>query len=244
LSVILTEKLSKTYGSRTVALTDLDLEVRESEVFGYIGPNGSGKFTTIHLLLNFIRPSGGTAQLFGEPVTGSKHRRRLGYVPESINLHTYHTGRSLLKYYGQLSGLKRDRLDRRIEELLEYVGLQKDAKRRVSKYSKGMVQRLGLAQALLHDPELLILDEPTSNMDPVGRRAFRELVLDLKKQGKTVFISSHILSELGAVCDRVAILQGGTLRRLEDLQTWDEVSDRSLEQIFFKTIESEGIGGD
>lgn len=239
MSVILTDKLSKTYGGRTVALTDLDLEVRESEVFGLIGPNGSGKSTTIHLLLNFIRPSGGTAQLFGESVTGSKHRDRLGYVPESINLHSYHTGPSLLKYYGQLSGFAPHRLSERIEELLDYVGLGDVPKRRLKKYSKGMKQRLGLAQALLHDPELLILDEPTSNMDPVGRREFRELVLDMKKKGKTVFISSHILSELGAVCDRVAILQRGILKRVEDLRTWDEASDQTLEELFFQTIDQE-----
>ena len=239
MSVILTEKLSKTYGGRTVALTDLDLEVRESEVFGLIGPNGSGKSTTIHLLLNFIRPSGGTAQVFGEPVTGTKHRQRLGYVPESINLHMYHTGPSLLRYYGQLSGLLPRHLSGRIEELLEYVGLDDVANRKVRKYSKGMKQRLGLAQALLHDPDLLILDEPTSNMDPVGRREFRELVLDLKKKGKTVFISSHILSELGAVCDRVAILQGGILKRVEDLRTWEEANDHTLEELFFQTIDRE-----
>lgn len=239
MSVILTENLSKTYGGRTVALTDLDLEVHESEVFGFIGPNGSGKSTTIHLLLNFIRPTSGTALLFGEQVTGSRHRRRLGYVPESINVHTYHTGHSLLKYYGQLSGLESPGLTRRIEELLEYVGLQEVARRKVSKYSKGMVQRLGLAQALMNDPELLILDEPTSNMDPVGRREFRELVLDMKKQGKTVFISSHILSELGAVCDRVAILQRGVLKRIEDLRTWDDANDHSLEELFFATIDRE-----
>lgn len=156
-------------------------------------------------------------------------------------MHTYHTGHSLLKYYGQLSGLKSPFLTRRIDELLEYVDLQEVAKRKVSKYSKGMVQRLGLAQALMNDPELLILDEPTSNMDPVGRREFRELVLDLKKQGKTVFISSHILSELGAVCDRVAILQSGVLKRVEDLRTWDDANDHSLEELFFATIDREEV---
>lgn len=237
MSVILTENLSKRYKGGTLALKNLNLEVRESEVFGFIGPNGSGKSTTIHLLLNFIRPSSGSALLFGEPVIGAKHRRRLGYVPESINLHTYHTGRSLLNLYGQLSGLKSVQLKRSVEELLEFVGLQNDAKRKVSKYSKGMLQRLGLAQALLHDPELLIFDEPTSNMDPVGRREFREMVLGLKKQGRTVFISSHILSELGAVCDRVAIMQSGELKRLEDLRSWGEVDDSSLEKLFFETIE-------
>lgn len=239
MSVILTENLSKRYRGGTLALKNLNLEVRDSEVFGFIGPNGSGKSTTIHLLLNFIRPSSGSALLFGEPVIGAMHRKRLGYVPESINLHTYHTGRSLLNFYGQLSGLKSLRLKRRVEELLEFVGLYDDANRRISKYSKGMLQRLGLAQALLHDPELLIFDEPTSNMDPVGRREFREMVLNLKKQGRTVFISSHILSELGAMCDRVAIMQFGELKRLEDLRTWDEVDDSSLEKLFFDTIETE-----
>lgn len=234
--VIRTENLSKTYRDGTVALTDLNLEVREAEVFGFIGPNGSGKSTTIHLLLNFIRPTSGSAFLFGEPITEVRNRRRLGYVPETISLHTYHTGKGLLKYYGQLSGLKSDSLQNRIDELLELVGLQKDAHRKIRKYSKGMLQRIALAQALLHDPELLIFDEPTSNLDPSGRREFGDLILGLKETGKTIFIASHILSELGELCDRVAIMKDGSLKRIEDSRAWNAADGASLEKIFLETV--------
>ncbi len=236
MSAIRTQGLSKTYKGGTQALKELDLEVNAAEVFGFIGPNGAGKSTTIQLLLNFIQPDSGTALLFDRPVAGTDHRKRLGYLPESVNLHTYYTGRRLLEFYAGLSGVASADRAQRAEEMLNLVSLQDAADRKISKYSKGMVQRLGLAQALMSDPELLILDEPTSNLDPVGRRDFRDIVLKLKKQGKTVFISSHILSEVGSVCDRVAILHGGELKRLEDLRTWEEVSTQALEDLFFDVI--------
>ena len=236
MSVIRTENLAKTYKGGTVALKGLDLQVNAAEVFGFIGPNGAGKSTTIQLLLNFIRPDQGSAFLFDQPVAGADHRKRLGYLPESVNLHTYYTGRRLLEFYAGLAGVPSADRGRRAEQLLELVSLQDAADRKVSKYSKGMVQRLGLAQSLVNDPELLILDEPTSNLDPVGRRDFRDIVLQLKEQGKTVFISSHILSEVGSVCDRVAILHEGELKRLENLRDWDEVNTRMLEDLFFDTI--------
>ena len=236
MSVIRTENLAKTYKGGTVALKGLDLHVNAAEVFGFIGPNGAGKSTTIQLLLNFIAPDHGRALLFDQPVTRMENRRRLGYLPESVNLHTYYTGRRLLEFYGGLVGLEPSDRVRGAKELLKLVGLQDAADRKVSKYSKGMVQRLGLAQALINDPDLLILDEPTSNLDPVGRRDFCDIVLRLKEQGKTVFISSHILSEVGTVCDRVAILHEGELKRLEDLREWGEVSTKALEDLFFDTI--------
>lgn len=238
MSVIRTENLSKTYKGGTEALKGLDLEVNAAEVFGFIGPNGAGKSTTIQLLLNFIRPDTGSALLFGRPVQGAEHRKRLGYLPESVNLHTYYTGRRLLEFYAGLSGVPAGDRSQRAAEMLDLVSLKDAADRKISKYSKGMVQRLGLAQALMNDPELLILDEPTSNLDPVGRRDFRDIVLKLKEQGKTVFISSHILSEVGSVCDRVAILHRGELKRLEDLSSWDEVSTRALEDLFFDVVGS------
>ena len=236
MSVIRTDKLSKTYKGGAEALKGLDLEVEAAEVFGFIGPNGAGKSTTIQLLLNFIRPDTGSALLFGQAVKATDHRKRLGYLPESVNLHTYYTGRRLLEFYAALSGVAAAKRAQRAEEMLDLVSLQDAADRRISKYSKGMVQRLGLAQALMNDPELLILDEPTSNLDPVGRRDFRDIVLKLKERGKTVFISSHILSEVGSVCDRVAILHNGELKRLEDLRSWEEVSTRALEDLFFDVI--------
>ena len=158
MSIIRTRGLSKTYKGGTQALVGLDLEVEAAEVFGFIGPNGAGKSTTIELLLNFIRPDAGTASLFGQPVETSGHRKRLGYLPESVNLHTYYTGRRLLEFYAGLSGIPSAVRAQRAEEMLALVSLEEVADRKVSKYSKGMVQRLGLAQALMNDPELLILD--------------------------------------------------------------------------------------
>ncbi|MDE0621773.1 MAG: ABC transporter ATP-binding protein [Bryobacterales bacterium] len=216
--VIRTENLCKTYRGGTQALCGLDLEVHSGEVFGFLGPNGAGKSTTIQLVLNFIRPTTGTASLFGRPAADPRTRQRLGYLPESVNLHAYYSGRGLLEFYAGLLGVERADRRRRAEELLERVGLRDAAGRKISQYSKGMLQRLGLAQALINDPELLILDEPTSNLDPVARRDFRDILLELKASGTTVFICSHILSEVESVCDRVAILQQGVLKRAGTLE--------------------------
>lgn len=223
MSAIRTESLSKTYQtplgkSETAAVTMLNLEIQEGETFGLLGPNGAGKTSTIHLLLNLIRPSSGAAFLFERPVTETSVHRRLGYLPESVNLHTYYRGRALLDFYAALCGVPQRDRGNRIAAVLKLLGLEDAAEKRVSKYSKGMTQRLGVAQAMLHDPDLLILDEPTASLDPVGRNQFRELLLELKRQGKTVLISSHILSEVESVCDRVAILQNGALKRVGTLQ--------------------------
>jgi ABC-2 type transport system ATP-binding protein len=218
------EKLAKAYASRfgsqpgTNALQGLDLEVREGEIFGFLGPNGAGKTTTILLLLNLIRPTAGSAQLFGVPVTDFHVHRRLGYLPESVNLHDYYTGQGLLEFYAALLNIPATTRQARITELLQLLRLEEAAGKSVAKYSKGMLQRLGFAQALLHDPDLLILDEPTASLDPVGRKEFRDILLGLKRAGKTIFISSHILSELETVCDRVAILEKGELKKVGTLQ--------------------------
>jgi ABC-2 type transport system ATP-binding protein len=219
MSAIRIENLSKTYSrSATPAVRMLNLEVKEGEIFGFLGPNGAGKTSTIHLLLNLIRPTGGAAWLFDRPVGEMEVHRRLGYLPESINLHDYYRGRGLLNFYAALCGVPPDARPARVAELLKLLNLEDAAEKRVSKYSKGMVQRIGFAQALLHDPDLLILDEPTASLDPVGRKEFRDILLELKRRGKTVFISSHILSEVETVCDRVAILQNGELKRMGTLQ--------------------------
>ena len=218
MSVIRTEDLGKTYKGSTAALRGLDLTVNEAEVFGFLGPNGAGKSTTIQLLLNFLRPSTGRAYLFDQPVSCTETRSRLGYLPESVNLHSYYSGHRLLELYGGLLGIRRADRSRQAREMLERVGLLEAGEQTVSTYSKGMLQRLGLAQALLNDPALLILDEPTSNLDPVARRDFRDILLELKASGKTVFICSHILSEVESVCDRVAILQQGNLNRVGTLE--------------------------
>jgi ABC-2 type transport system ATP-binding protein len=223
MAAIRTENLSKTYraglsGKDTVAVRALNLDVKEGEVFGFLGPNGAGKTTTIHLLLNLIRPTGGTAFLFDRPVTETEVHRRLGYLPESVNLHDYYRGRTLLDFYAALCGVPPASRAARVSELLKLLGLEAAADKVVSKYSKGMAQRIGFAQAMLHDPDLLILDEPTSSLDPVGRKDFRDILIELKRRGKTVFISSHILSEVESVCDRVAILQNGELKRVGTLR--------------------------
>ncbi len=220
MAAILTQGLEKRYSSmfggqsETNALKGLNLEVKEGETFGFLGPNGAGKTTTILLLLNLIRPTSGTASLFGLPATDFRVRRRLGYLPESVNLHDYYTGRGLLEFYAGLLGLPVETQNSRITELLQLLRLDDAAGKYVSKYSKGMLQRLGFAQAMLHDPDLLILDEPTASLDPVGRKEFHDILLELKRRGKTIFISSHILSEVESVCDRVAILQKGELKSL------------------------------
>ena len=230
MTVIRTENLGKTYGggSATVALRGLNLQVGAGEVFGFLGPNGAGKTTTIHLLLNLIRPSSGAAFLFERPVVGVEVRRRLGYLPESVNLHDYYRGGKLLEFYAALAGVPRETRDARIAHLMKLLNLQEAATKPVTKYSKGMLQRLGLAQALLHDPDLLILDEPTSSLDPVGRKEFRDILLALKGQGKAIFISSHILSEVESVCDRVAILQKGELKRVGTMQELSAVKSTRL----------------
>jgi ABC-2 type transport system ATP-binding protein len=223
MSAIRTEDLSKTYKTawgkkETSAVRMLNLEVRQGEVFGLLGPNGAGKTSTIHLLLNLIRPTHGAAFLFDRPVTDTEVHRRLGYLPESVNLHTYYRGRALLHFYAALCGVPVEQRESRVTAVLKLLDLEDAADKQVAKYSKGMAQRIGVAQALLHDPDLLILDEPTASLDPVGRNQFRELLLGLKRQGKTVLISSHILSEVESVCDRVAILESGALKRIGTLQ--------------------------
>jgi ABC-2 type transport system ATP-binding protein len=219
MTAIRTENLSKTYGSgATPAVQMLNLEVKEGEIFGFLGPNGAGKTSTIHLLLNLIRPTSGTAYLFDRPVTETEVHRRLGYLPESISLHDYYRGRRLLEFYAALCGMSPEARPARVAELLKLLNLEDAAEKVVSKYSKGMAQRIGFAQSMLHDPDLLILDEPTASLDPVGRKEFRDILLELKRRGKTIFISSHILSEVETVCDRVAILQHGVLKRVGTLQ--------------------------
>jgi ABC-2 type transport system ATP-binding protein len=235
MAAISTENLCKTYSGASVtrAVKDLNLEVREGEVFGFLGPNGAGKTSTIHMLLNLTRPSAGTARLFDRPVTEMEVHRRLGYLPESVNLHDYYRGRGLLDFYGKLCGVPDDTRAARVTELLALLQLEDAADKRVSKYSKGMAQRIGFAQAMIHDPDLLILDEPTASLDPVGRKEFRDILLELKRRGKTVFISSHILSEVESVCDRVAILQNGELKRVGTLQ---ELSAAKGGELVVKTL--------
>ena len=205
---IATSGLHKAFGTR-VALHDLTLTVQPGEVFGFLGPNGAGKTTAMKILLGLVRPSGGQALVFGRPPAEPAARRRVGYLPEHFRFQEWATGAELLDFHGRLAGLGAGERAERIPELLERVGLAGRGGERVRRYSKGMTQRLGLALALLHRPDLVLLDEPTSALDPMGRREVRELVRELAAAGVTVFINSHLLTEVEAVCDRVAIVSQG-----------------------------------
>ncbi len=199
------------FQKRRLGLAGLDLEVRPNEVFGYLGANGAGKTTTIKVLVGLIAPDGGRAEILGRPAGDARARERLGYAPENPYFYEYLTAAETLDFYARLFGMARPERRRRAGELLERVGLAGAAGRRVRQFSKGMLQRLGLAQALVNDPEVCILDEPMTGLDPVGRYEVRQLILELKERGKTIFFSSHILADVEAICDRAAVLHEAKL---------------------------------
>src|SRR5271156_2328 len=192
-----------------VALDHLDLQIKPGEVFGLLGPNGSGKSTTLKLLLGLIVPSDGEARVFGLPPESLDDRQRVGFLPENPYFYSFLNGDETLRFYGKLTGMSGAKLEQRIEELIELVGLQNGRERPLRSYSKGMLQRIGLAQAMIHDPDLLFLDEPTAGVDPLGSSPIRDLILKLKKMGKTVIFSSHLLEQVQEVADRVAIFSLG-----------------------------------
>lgn len=198
-------------GMKLRAVDHLDLRVEAGQVYGLLGPNGSGKSTTIKMVLGLLEPTAGECQVFGVPSARVEARREVGYLPESPYFYRHLNGRELVRFYARMCGLARERLAGRVEEALDVVGMTEAAARRVGTYSKGMLQRIGLAQALVHDPQLLILDEPTAGVDPVGSAAISDLILRLKAQGKTVVITSHLLGQIEDICDRVAILDRGRL---------------------------------
>ena len=242
--VIQTEDLSKVYeapfgGQDVHALRDLTLEVHSGEIFAYLGPNGSGKTTTIKLLLGLIFPSSGTMRIMGEKdIASAKVKQKIGYLPEGAYYPDFLRGEEILRYYGRLYGLSGKHLSRRIDEVVEQVGMGFARKRMLRGYSKGMRQRIGLAQALISDPQLLILDEPTTGLDPIARKEIRDILSELRDAGKTLFISSHELLEIEMISDRVGILFDGALRTtgmMTDLLTEREqvievagVTDRTL----------------
>jgi ABC-2 type transport system ATP-binding protein len=215
--------LRKTYrdglfGKRRIeALRGVSLSIPRGEIFGLLGPNGAGKTTLIKVLLGLVGITDGSARMLGKQVGDRRARRRVGYLPEGHRFPQHHTGNSALEYFGGLSGLSPGDVRERAKNLLALVGLAEWGQTSVRKYSKGMQQRLGLAQAMLHDPDLLILDEPTDGVDPVGRKEMRTLLQAIKEQGKTVFINSHLLQEVELVCDRVAILAKGEVRRIGNM---------------------------
>ena len=195
------------------ALRDFSLTVERGEILGFLGPNGAGKTTALHIAMGFMRPTSGSGRMLGHPFGHAPTRARVGFLAENVAFYS-RRAEGLVAFYGGLNGLRGAELKRRTREILEQVSLWPDADRSVAKFSRGMLQRVGLAQALVNDPELLILDEPTSALDPLARVAVRELLLQARERGKTVFLSSHLLSEIELLCDRVAVLHRGRLVRL------------------------------
>jgi ABC-2 type transport system ATP-binding protein len=198
---------------RLLALDGFSLTVEAGEIFGFLGPNGAGKSTAIHLAMGFMRPTRGSGRMLGERFGHPGTRRRVGFLAESVALY-HRPAERLVRFYGALNGMEGTHLENRARQVLEIVGLEDHANRNAGKFSRGMLQRVGLAQAMVNDPELLILDEPTSALDPLARVMVRELLLGARKAGKTVFLSSHLLSEVELICDRVAVLHRGRLARL------------------------------
>lgn len=217
--IVETRNLTKVYRDfwgrkKKTALNALDLQIYKGEIFGLLGPNGSGKTTTIKLLLGLLFPTTGDAFVFGEPAAKVEKNEKIGYLPEESYLYRFLNAEETLDFYGRLFSIPSDVRKKRAAELIDMVGLSADKKRILREYSKGMRQRIGLAQALINDPDLVILDEPTSGLDPLGTRWMKDLILDLKAKGKTVLMCSHRLDDVQDVCDRIAILYGGDLQEL------------------------------
>ena len=226
-----TENLSKVYKDfwgrdKVRALEDLSLTIERGEVFGLLGPNGSGKSTTIKLLLGLIFPTRGSATILGQPAGSVAINERIGFLPEESYLYRFLNGEEILRFYGRLFKIDRRTLNRRVPELLDIVGLDgKARKRKLREYSKGMARRIGLAQALINNPDLILLDEPTTGLDPIGTREMKDLIVSLKDQGKTVLLCSHLLADVQDVCDRITILFRGRMQTLGHVKDLLEVQD-------------------
>ena len=221
------------------ALDDVSLEVRKGDVFGFLGPNGAGKSTAIKILLNLVFPDTGRGLIMGMDVGNRSVRRMVGFLPENPYFYDYLTAEELLRFGGAASGMKKSAIKERTEILINKVNLYGARKRPLRTYSKGMLQRAGLALALIHDPEVVILDEPMSGLDPIGRKMVGDLILELKNEGKTVFFSSHILNDVERFCDRIAVIVGGRLRLTGAL---DDIlgHHNTLEDIFLMEVEKAG----
>jgi ABC-2 type transport system ATP-binding protein len=216
----------------------VSFEVHEGEIFGFLGPNGAGKSTTIKILLEIIFPSQGEAKLFGKPIGVSETKSRIGFLAENPYFYDYLTAKRFLEFHGGLYGMSSQALTRRIPEVLELVGMRGTENIRLRFFSKGMLQRIGLAQAILHDPDLVILDEPMTGLDPVGRKEVRDLMIELKSRGKTVFFSTHILSDVESICDRVAILNLGKLLSCGNLNDLLSVDSKYIDLVLRPGSES------
>ena len=232
-NAIETRALGKSY-RRCAAVNNLNLVVPAGQVFGFLGPNGAGKTTTIQMLLGMTRPTSGGAFLLGKPIGDVTTRRRVGFLPEKFQFHDFLTASEFLHLHGRLAGMDSDSRKRQVPALLDRVGLGEKANVKIREFSRGMQQRVGLAQALLHDPDLIILDEPTSALDPLGRRDIRDIITELRERGKTVLLNSHLLSEIEMTCDRIAIIKRGeiaaqgTLNELLQVQSTVDIEVANL----------------
>ena len=233
-----TENLSKEFPSgflhlkKKTSLEGLNMQVENGEVFGFIGPNGAGKSTTIKLLMGLIFPTAGTARILGKPVSDTAMHRDVGYLPEQPYFYDYLTAAEVLDYFARIHDLKAGDRQERVQKMLKKVGLETAGKIQLRKYSKGMLQRVGVAQAILHDPKLVILDEPMSGLDPLGRREVRDIILELKREGKTVMFSTHILSDAEMLCDRIGVIVGGKLRGVGAPGQIVDIKARGMEILF------------
>jgi ABC-2 type transport system ATP-binding protein len=213
--------LRKVFGEK-VAVRDLTLTVRRGEIFGFLGPNGAGKSTSIKMLLGLARPTGGEASVLGAPPGNVEARRKIGFLPENFRFYEWLTPAELLHLHGRLAGVSADQLTKRVPALIDLVGLTPHINKRLQNFSKGMLQRIGLAQALVHEPELIFLDEPTSGLDPLGRRMVRDIIRAQRERGATVFLNSHLLSEIEITCDEVVFIREGEVVTSRDMRAQHE----------------------
>lgn len=239
-----TENLTKEYPhgflhlKKKTSLEGLNMQVEAGEIFGFIGPNGAGKSTTIKLLMRLIFPTAGNARILGKPISDIEMHRDIGYLPEQPYFYDYLTAAEVLDYFARFHDLTAADRKERVQRMLKRVGLETAGKIQLRKYSKGMLQRVGMAQAILHDPKLVILDEPMSGLDPVGRREVRDIILELKRAGKTVMFSTHILSDAEMLCDRVGVIVGGKLRGIGAPEQLVDVKTQGMEILFELTGQS------
>jgi ABC-2 type transport system ATP-binding protein len=228
-------------GNKVLALDDFSLQIDQGEVFGFLGPNGAGKSTALKILLNFVYPNAGAVSLMGRDVSDSRTRGLVGYLPENPYFYDYLTAKEILWFGGKASGLRKQDIHDRTDMLLDRMGLKVSSERPLRTYSKGMVQRAGIALALIHDPAVVVFDEPMSGLDPIGRKLVGDLILELKSQGKTVFFSSHILTDIERFCDRAGILVNGRLRLVGSLSGLLSGTG-TLEDVFMREVKSAGGG--
>lgn len=225
-------------GVKLRAVDDLCLEVGDNQIFGLLGPNGCGKSTTIKVILGLLKASSGSCEIYGKPSKQVSARRSVGFLPEAPYFYRYLTGRELVRYYARMCMVPRKEISKAVDSVIELVGMTEAAHRRVGTYSKGMLQRIGLAQSLVHDPQLVILDEPTAGVDPLGSAAIADIVRELKRRGKTVLLSSHLLAQIEGLCDRVAILHRGKLVR--EGRVDDLVEEKDAESLVVQGLSAEG----